>query len=131
MNPHYKLTTRDAMLDQINTAIGASGLLRIYDGAQPTNADTALGAQNVVAELALSATALGAAASGVATANAISDDTSAAGGTAAWFSLLTSAGVRIADGSVGTSGADLNLNSTAITLGANVSVSALTLTLAA
>jgi len=120
------------MLDDINTAIGASGLLRIYDGTQPVDADTALGAQVMLAELPLSATALGSAAAGVATANAITADASAnAAGTASWFSLLTSAGVRIVDGSVGTSGADLNLNSVAITLGANVSVSALTLTLAA
>lgn len=131
LNPHYKATTRNTMLDDIDTAIGASGFLRIYDGTQPTNADTALGAQVVIAQLALSATAFGSAAAGVMTANAISDDTDADGGTATWFSLTTSAGVRVADGSVGTSGADLNLNSVTITAGANVAVSALTITLAA
>lgn len=132
LNPHYKASTRNAMLDAITAAIGASGLLRIYDGTQPTNADTALGAQNVLSEHALSATAFAAAVAGVATANAIADDTSAnAAGTATWFSLLTSAGVRVVDGSVGTSGADLNLNSVTFTVGALISISALTLTEAA
>lgn len=132
LNPHYKLTTRNTMLDDIDTAIGASGFLRIYDGTQPTDADTALGAQVKLAELPLSATAFGAAAAGVMTANAITDDASAdAAGTASWFTLTTSAGVRVVDGSVGTSGADLNLNSVTISAGANVSVSALTITLAA
>lgn len=93
---------------------------------------TALGAQVKLAELALSATAFGAAAAGVLTANAISDDASAdATGTATWGTLTTSAGVRIVDFSVGTSGADLNLNSVAITAGGTVAVSSFTITFAA
>lgn len=132
LNPKYKATTRDTMLDVIDTAIGASGLLRIYDGTQPTNADTAIGAQVLLATLPLSATAFGVASAGVMTAAAITADASAdAAGTASWFSFLTSAAVRIADGSVGTTGADLNLNSVSITAGANVSVSSFTITLAA
>jgi hypothetical protein len=128
-SPRYKETTRNVFLDQIDTDIGASGFLRIYDGTQPTNVATALGAQVKLAELALSATAFGAAAAGVLTANAISNDASAdATGTATWATLVTAGGTRIADFSVGTSGADLNLNTVAITAAAVVAVSSLTIT---
>lgn len=123
-SPRFKESDRNVFLDSIDTSIGASGFLRIYDGTQPTNVATALGAQVKLAELALSATAFGAAAAGVMTANAIADDASAdATGPASWCTLTTSAGVRVFDGSVGTSGADCNLNSVAITAGATVSIS--------
>lgn len=115
----------DAVTVRLNT-----GYLRIYDGAQPTDADTAVGAQVLLAELRWNATAFGAASNGVATANAITQDSSAnATGTAAWFRALESDGTTaVFDGSVGTSGANLNLNSVAISAGAAVSVSAYTYT---
>jgi hypothetical protein len=125
----YKATLKNARLDAITTAISTSGLLRIYSGTQPTNPDAALSGNTLLAELALSSTFAAAASAGVLTANAISNDTSAdATGTATWFTLCTSAGTRIVDGSVGTSGQDLNLNTTSIVSGAQVSVSSLTIT---
>lgn len=116
----------DNMLALLN-----NGYLRIYDGAQPTDADTAIGAQVKLAELRFGATAFGGAAAGVATANAITDDSAAdATGTASWFRALKSDGTTvIMDGSVGTSGANLNLNSTAIQANARVSVTSMTYTL--
>ena len=132
LSPRYKETDRNTVLDAIDTTIGASGFLRIYDGTQPTNVATALGAQVKLAELPLSATAFGAAAAGVLTANAITTDASAdATGTAAWATLTTSAGVRVVDCSVGTSGADITVNSVAFSAGAAVSCSSLTITFAA
>ena len=131
-NPHYSQANRHSFLDAITTSIGASGFLRIYDQTQPTNVATALGAQVKLAELALSATFAPAASGGVLTANAITTDASAdATGTATWGTLTTSAGTRIVDFSVGTSGADLNLNSVSITVGGSVAVSSFTITFAA
>ncbi|WP_020469722.1 hypothetical protein [Zavarzinella formosa] len=128
-NLKYAVTTKNAKLDAITSAIGASGLLRIYSGTQPTNPDTALSGNTVLAELALSSTFAAGASGGVLTANSISSDTSADNtGTATFFSLLTSGGTRKVDGSVGTSGADLNLNTTSIVSGAQVSVSSLAIT---
>ncbi|WP_020467881.1 hypothetical protein [Zavarzinella formosa] len=125
----YAVTLKNAKLDAITTAIGTSGLLRIYSGTQPTNPDTALSGNTVLAELALSSTFAAGASGGVLTASSISSDTSADNtGTATFFSLLTSGGTRKVDGSVGTSGADLNLNTTSIVSGAQVSVSSLTIT---
>lgn len=125
------------MLNTI-TAAAASGLLRIYSGTQPTDADTAIGAQVLLATLTMNATAFGTATStastnSVMTANAITQDSSAAAtGTAAWFRLWQSNGTTpLIDGTVGTSATDLIINSTAISAGAAVSASSLTLTLAA
>ena len=132
-NPHFKLTTRNAMLDVIPGSLAAAAIFAIYAGGQPADCSAATTAANTcIANLAMTATAFTAAAAGVLTANTITSDSSAVGGTAAWFSLLvTISGVRIADGSVGTSGCDLNLNSVTITTGAAVAISAFTCTLAA
>lgn len=124
------------MLDTI-TASAANGILRIYSGSQPADADASIGAATVLAELTMGATAFGSATStastnSVLTANAITQDSSAnATGTAAWFRLWQSNGTTpILDGTVGTSGTDLIINSVAITSGAAVSATSLTLTLA-
>jgi hypothetical protein len=119
----------NASADATTTLLN-NGYCRIYDGSQPATADTAIGAQVLLAELRFNATAFGAAAAGIATANALTADSSAnATGTAAWFRALKSDGSSVVfDGSVGTSGADLNLNSVAIQSGAAVSVSAFTYT---
>lgn len=116
----------DTLVDLLDT-----GYLRIYDGTIPTNADTAIGAQNLLAELRFGATAFGAASNGVATANAITADSSANNtGTASWFRALKSDGTTVVlDGTVGTSGEDLNLNTTSIVTAANVSVTSMTVTM--
>ena len=111
------------------TVLLNSGKLRIYDGTQATDADTALGAQVMLAELTFNATAFGAAAAGVATANAITSATAAASGTATWFRALQLNGTTVIfDGSVGTATANLILNSVAISSGAAVSVTSLSYT---
>lgn len=120
----------NAALDAL-AALYNNGYLRIYDGTIPTNADTALGSQVLLAELRWNATAFGASVAGVATANAITADASAdATGTATWFRALKSDGITvIADDTIGTSGEGINLNTTSIVTGGNVSVTSYTLTL--
>jgi hypothetical protein len=130
-NLKYPTTLRNNQLDEITALAGTSALLRIYDGTQPANANTAVGAQVLLAELVCDATAFAAAASsGALTANAISNDASAnASGTASWFRLVASNGTTVVmDGSVGTTGSDLNLNSVSITSGQTVSVSSFVIT---
>ena len=111
-----------------------SGKLRIYDGSQPASADTALGAQVLLADLTLNSTAFAAASSGSKAANSITQDSGAdASGTATWGTLVAStrATVGTLDFSVGTSGANLNMNSVAISSGAAVGCSSFTITQAA
>lgn len=121
---------RNAQLDALNTQAGTSAKLRIYNGSRPANANTAITSQTMLVELTCNATAFAAAASGgVLTANAISNGTAAATGTASWFRLWQSNGTTaIMDGDVSTAGADLNLNNTSIATGQTVSVSSFTVT---
>ncbi len=122
----YSTALRNARLDAITTAIGTSGLLRIYDGTRPASGGTAT---TLLAQLALSATAAPAASGGVLTFNAITQDSSAdATGTATWFRIVTSGGTFVIDGSVSTSGSDLNLVSTSIVATQPVSVTSATIT---
>lgn len=128
------LQLSDEAANAAMNALGAlcnSGLLRIYEGTQPADGDTGIGASTLLAELTMGATAFGSAADGVITANAITVDSDAnATGTAQWFRIWKSNGTdEVVDGTVGTSGADLNLNSTAIQQHAEVEVTSLTLTL--
>jgi len=108
-----------------------NGYLRLYDGTQPTNADTAIGAQVLLAELRFAATGIATSVNGVLTANALTPDSSAnASGTCTWYRALKSDGTTvICDGSAGTADADLVLNSVAISSGAAVSVSSFTHTI--
>jgi hypothetical protein len=132
LNPKLAVARRNAALDAALDTVLNSGSLRIYDGTQPTDADTAITSQVLLAQLTLNATAFAAASSGSKSANSITSDSSAdATGTATWASLVTSGGTRLFDFSVGTSGANLNLNSVAISAGAAVSVSSLAITMAA
>src|ERR1035437_3045743 len=118
-------------------AMGAllnSGYLRIYDSTggtgQPATGDTAIGSQILLAELTFAATAFGTATAGVITAAAIGADSDAnATGTATWFRCFKMDGTTpVCDGSVGTTGCDLNLNTASMVIHAAVSVTALTLT---
>jgi len=122
-------TLRNSRLDAITTAIGGSALLRIYSGTAPANVGTALSGNTQLAELTCNATFAPAASAGVLTLNSITQDSSAdATGTATFFRILTSGGTAIVQGTVGTSGADLNLNSVSLSSGAAVSVTSFTIT---
>lgn len=118
---------RNSMLDAITTQAGASALLRIYDGSRPA---TGGAATTLLAELTCNATFAAAASSGVLTLNAIASDSSAnATGTATWFRIVQSNGsTHVLDGSVGTSGQDLNLNSVSIVATGTVAISSFTIT---
>lgn len=125
------------------------GVLRIYSGSQPTSPDSAV-AGTLLMEITVSAGAFSAGAFtnglefGDAASGAISKASgetwqavAAASGTAGWFRFVgnaTDSGAgstslpRI-DGSVGTSGADLNMSGTSITAGATYTIDTFTLTL--
>lgn len=121
---------RQTRADTWSTRAGNGALLRIYSGSQPADADTAASG-TLLAELTCGSPFAAAASSeGVVTANAITQDSSAnATGTAGWFRLVKSDGTTcVCDGSVGTSGADLNLVTTSITSGQPVQVTSFVIT---
>jgi hypothetical protein len=131
LNTQLANATVNGQGDNLATRLN-SGFLRIYDGTQPTNADTAIGAQVLLAELTFSATAAPATVNGLITFNALTPDTNAnATGTPTWFRALQSNGTTVVmDGTVGASGANLNLTGLTggqIIIGGTVAVSSFTL----
>lgn len=121
------------MAEAITTRIGTSGKIIIYGNspAEPATADTALSGQAVLATFTLSATAFGAASNGVITLSGVPLTVAAsASGTAAFFRIFKSDGTTcIAQGTVGTSGAQLNLNTLTITSSVNVTITSGTITM--
>lgn len=133
LNPKTSLASRALALNAAFDILN-SGKLIIYDGTQPTDADTALGAQVDLADLTFGATAFAAASAGSKAANSITQDSSAnASSTATWATLVASsrATTGTMDMSAGTATVNLVLNSAAISSGAAVSCSSLTITQAA
>lgn len=131
-NLKYSAALKNAQQNALTTTLGASALLQIYSGAQPTNPDTAITSQVLLATLTCNATFAPAAAGGVLTLNAITNGTGTAGAgagtTATWYRLSTSGAVAHIDGTVGVTASDLNLNNTSIATGQTVSVTSSTYT---
>lgn len=127
LNPKFSNAAVNAEADALSDLLD-NGYLRIYDGAQPTNADTAVGAQTLLAELRFNATASPAAVAGLLTFSAFTPDSSInATGTAAWFRALKADGTSaVFDGTVGTGTHDLVVSTTSLVSGAQASVTSFT-----
>lgn len=127
----FSTTLRNNRANDITTAVGASGLLRIYAGTVPADVGTAITTQTLLAELTCNSTFAPSASSGVLTLNSITQDSSAnATGTASFFRITTSGGTAIIQGTVTATGGggDLTLNTTSISSGAAVSVTSFVIT---
>lgn len=122
---------RNAKLDAVETAIGASAVMRIRTGAQPANC-AAADAGTVLAELALPADWMAAASGGSkAKSGTWSDPTADATGTAAHWRIYDSTGTTChLQGSVTATGGggQLELITTSITAGQPVTITGFTLT---
>lgn len=128
LNPKLSNEGANAEADAV-AALLDDGYLRLYDGSQPANGDASVGGATLLAELRFdNPAAAGAASGGVVTFSALTQDSSAnATGTATWMRALKSDGTSpVFDGTVGTSGCNLNLNTTSIVSGAPVAVTAAT-----
>jgi hypothetical protein len=121
-------TTRQHMVNQVSTDIGATGIMRIWAGSKPANPSTADPAStNKIAEYTLGATAFASAAGaeGASVTAALNGTplTATVGntGTPSFFRLYTSAGTCIMQGDIP---ADLTVTpSGSITAGATLTVS--------
>jgi hypothetical protein len=121
----------DAVVDLIDAG-AAGGTIKIYDGTIPTDANTAVSTQTLLATLTFSATAFGASSSGVATAASITSDSSADDtGTASWARIADSDANTIMDVDVTATGGGgtIELNTTSITSGGEVAITAFTVTM--
>ena len=130
------ITTAQAKLglDAITPAFDG-GTLEIYDGTQATNADTAIGAQNLLGTYTFGATAFGAAAGtagnpAVATAATITGGSAIYTASATWARAKSSGSTAVQDFSVATASADINLSSVVFTSGvAMPTITSMTLTM--
>lgn len=133
----YSAAQRTANMTALVSSIGATGALIILTGAQPANVAT-VDSGTVLVVLPLSATA-GTVTTGVLTFNAITSATASANGTAAHFLICTSnvtatcvavsSTTRVVQGSVSTTGADINFASgVAFTSGETIGITSLTFT---
>lgn len=119
--------TRNAANDA-RAALLNSGTIQIRTGTQPTNvSDGPTG--TLLGTLTFGATAFGASSNGVATANAITSDTSAdASGTAGYGSLVTSGAVIQGDCTCGQGTGDIDFDNNVIVAGGTIAISSMTLT---
>lgn len=118
--------TANAMADALDTYAntGGAGKIIIYNGTEPATADTALSGNTALATFTCSNPMFGAASSGTITLAGVPLTVAAtATGTATFFRIFQNNGTTVvAQGTVGTSGQQLNLNTTSITSGVNVTI---------
>jgi len=128
-NPTLSAASKNLALDAALNVLN-SGFVEIYDGTQPASPDVAVTTQNKLAKLALSSTAFGAASGGTKTANAITSAAALLTGTASWYRLVKSDDTTgVQDGTVGTSGCDATVPTTAFSSGVTVSCSSLVISM--
>jgi hypothetical protein len=123
-NLKYSNGTRDAQQQGLITYAGTGSIIRLYDGSQPANANTAIVSQTLLVSLTI-AGGFGTDSNGTITLGAVTSGTAVASGTATFFRIVKSDGTTVVmDGSVGTSGSDLNLNTTTVASSQTVSITA-------
>jgi hypothetical protein len=123
-NLKYSNGTRNAQQQGLITYASTGCLIRLYNGTQPANANTAISTQTLLVTLTISG-AFGTDSNGTLTLGSVTNGTAGASGTADFFRIFKSDGTTVVmDGSVGTSGADLNLNTTTVASGQTVSITA-------
>ena len=123
MTLKYSNGTRDAQQNGLITYAGSNAIIRLYDGTQPANANTAISTQTLLVSLNISG-AFGTDSNGTLTFSTVTNGTAVASGTATFFRIYKSDGTTVVmDGSVGTSSADLVLNTTTVATNDTVAIS--------
>lgn len=117
----FSTPLRNALMDTITVQAGGNALLDIYDGVRPATG-AAITTQNKIAELVCNAVFAPASANGQLTLNSIPTVNALVSGTAAWFRLSKADGTFVMDGSVATTGGDINLNALVVIQGATMTV---------
>jgi hypothetical protein len=125
----FSTTVRNARLDQIETTIGTSAVIRIFTGSPPANC-AAADSGTILATVNCPSDWMAAASGGSKAKSGTWEDLSADNtGTAGYFRVYDS-GVTTChmQGTVGTSGTDMTVNSTSFTSGQPFTINTFTLT---
>jgi hypothetical protein len=124
----FSTTLLDGRLDAITTAVGSGGFLEIYTGTIPAHCATATSG-TLLATLPLGTPFAPASSAGVLTptlpTTANASNTNTAG---YWRIFKSDNSTCVVQGSVGTSGADLNLNTLSLVSGGPVQITSFTIT---
>lgn len=123
------IAARNARLDAIETAVGASAVLKIFTGSPPANC-AAADSGTVLATLSLPSDWMAAASGGSKSKSGTWEDLSADNtGTAGHFRIYDSGATTChIQGTVGTSGTDMTVNNASFTAGQSFTVNSFTLT---
>lgn len=124
MTLYYSNATRHAQNEGLITYADTNTQFNLYSGTQPANADTAITSQVLLVSLPI-AGVFGTDVNGTLTLGAVTQTNAASSGIASFFRIFKSDGTTVVmDGSVGTSSADLILNTVTITAGQSVDITA-------
>lgn len=125
----------DALVDSFDLgSTDANGDVKVYSGTAPADADAALSGNTLLAQAEMSNPAFGAASDAnpgaVATMSGLpkSDTSIDATGTATFFRIFDRNNVCRAQGTVGTSGADMIVTTTSLVAAATFTITAFTIT---
>lgn len=111
----YSNGTRNSQNQGLIAYAGTGAIFSLFTGTQPANANTAITSQVLLVSMVI-AGVFGTDTNGTLTLGAVTAGIAANTGTAAWFRIYKSDNSTVVmDGSVGLTGADLNLNSVSIT----------------
>ena len=131
MTLQYSVAVRNAKLDAVETAIGASAVMKVRSGSVPASCATA-DAGTVLATLSLPSDWMAAASGGSKALSGTWQDTSAdASGTAAHFRIYASDGTTChAQGTITVTGGggDMTVDNTSFGAGQSFSITGFTLT---
>jgi len=119
----YSNGTRNSQNQGLIAYAGTGAIFSLYTGTQPANANTAITSQVLLVSMVIVGV-FGTDVNGTLTLGAVTAGTAANSGTATWFRIFKSDNTTVVmDGSVGLTGADLNLNSVSITALQTVGIS--------
>ena len=121
----YSTTLRNNQLT-VQFPTGPGGNLKIYTGSPPVNPD-ASATGTLLLTISLPPTPFGSPSSGSISKEGTWSGVASNSGTAGWFRLNLEPGM-IAQGTVGTSGADMIIDNASITSGQTITVTSFTIT---
>jgi hypothetical protein len=118
----YSNATRHAQNEGLITYAGTGCIINIYQGTAPANANTGITTQTLLVSCPIPGV-FGADTNGTLTLGAVTTGTAVATGTASFFRVFKSDNTSVVmDGSVGVTGADLNLDTTTINITQSVNI---------
>lgn len=119
----YSNGLRHAQNEALIAYAGTGAKINIYQGTQPATANDAITTQTLIVTLTVPGV-FGTDTNGTLTLGSVTTGTASSGGTMQFFRITQSNGTTVVmDGSVGTSGADMNFDTTTVAITQQVAIS--------